>query len=284
MTTEPINHHYVSQCLLRNFTDTENNKIYLYDKTFDNYLTKQGTRRIFSESDLNTTLNDKNQISYKLEHDLDNYFEKEFKKHYNTIISSYKNNITDIKNSIMYIGRMGIIGELRNKHNKIKTDNAILDFYKIIGKNASPKSKEELDFFLSNLDVLKYKTSVDFVKFADDTFAKMGEWGFKVFYTTNDKYFILSDCTSTILKHRINEYFNPNALDIAEIRMPLDNHTFIYIFSKKLYNTSSNVIKIDDDMLFNINKLTVERAKQIVACGQLNFLKDTINKIKSYNK
>jgi len=280
MISNMNNHHYVSQCLIKNFFNRHEKKIFIYDKKQDNYFDRQGTRRIFSENNLNITI-DNNQLSDKLETDLDKYFEKNFKTHYDNIISSLTTCEGDIRESIKYIGRMGLVGEIRNKDYKKQTDVHMLGVFREISNHAAPELKQNIDKTLKQLDKLEYKTSVDFVKFADEVFSKMGDWSFNIFTTDSKYFFLLPDCTAVIKRHRINDYFNPDALDIAELGMPIDNHTYIHIVSNKVRTKNLRVKKLNDSGVLHLNKMTYEFAKQQVGCGDEYYLKETIKKIAS---
>ena len=142
------NHHYVSQCLIKNFFNQSEKRSYLYDKKHDNYFYKEGTKRIFSANNLNITLED-NKISEKLEKDLCKYFEKDFTLHYNNVVSSLENFEVDIKRSIEYLGRMGVIGEVRNKDYKRQTDKEIYEVFKGFQNHSTPELKKGFDMLFS---------------------------------------------------------------------------------------------------------------------------------------
>lgn len=281
MSTQPNNHHYVSQCLLKKFFNISNTKTFIYDKGKNNYFYRQGTKKLLSEDFLNTTL-DENQLSNKLEHDLDKYFEKGFNSHYENVLKFLNKPEINIKNSIEYLIRLGIIGEIRNKEYKKETDNTIIGIFKMLSKHAAPELKQNIENGLSALDKLEYKTSVDFVNFANKVLLAIGEWKFSIFYVEKDLFFLLPDCTSIINRHRINDYFNPEAIDIAEIGMPIDNHTYIRLNSTKVKDgINRELIKLNKKELLDINRFAYIRARKQIVCGDMDFLKDTVNKITS---
>ncbi|HEY5588021.1 MAG TPA: DUF4238 domain-containing protein, partial [Candidatus Paceibacterota bacterium] len=270
------NHHYVSQCLLRNFD--ENKAFHIYDKIQNKFYTKPGPKQLFSDDYLNVSLVNGLKTDI-IEQNLNVNFEKDFKYHYESIKNYIEKRESDITKSIEYIGRLGVIGEIRNKEYKKKMDKDVLGVFDEIKNVSAPNNKNDIQDNLDSMSELRYKLSLDFVSFANDVFKNMGDWEYNIFLTSSDMYFFLPDCTSILQRFKINEYFNPNCLDIGEIGMPIDSHTFINIISKKVRTNNFKIVQIDENKLFQINHRLLASAKCAIVCANENFLKGTISKM-----
>lgn len=58
------NHHYISQAHIKNFFNKQTNCIYLYDKRSKRFSTKNTSKSVFSEKNLNTKKNSSEDFDY----------------------------------------------------------------------------------------------------------------------------------------------------------------------------------------------------------------------------
>src|SRR5258706_10216484 len=83
----PFNHHFVSQCQIRNFFNKRDKAIYLYDKRKDNLYSRPSTKSVFSEPGLNSKLTDDDTIDHEsIEQDIKTNFEDAFRKNTDLIL------------------------------------------------------------------------------------------------------------------------------------------------------------------------------------------------------
>jgi hypothetical protein len=125
--SERINHHYVSQCHLKEFFNNEEGKIYLYDKQLRNYYQKSGTRKILSEKDLNTKLLDNKIDRNSMEIELQVLFEDDFAKHIGAVKQFHENqkSIEKAYWEMNHLALMALVGEYRNPAYKAGLDHAM---------------------------------------------------------------------------------------------------------------------------------------------------------------
>jgi Protein of unknown function (DUF4238) len=268
-----INHHFVSQCYIRNFKD-ENELLYIYDKGLKNVFSNSGTKRIFSKNHLNTIIID-GSFSYQIEEDFNVEFENDYTSHYNNIVRSVNGEeIDNITESILYACRLGSVGEQRNSDFRQKSEQVLYDVYENLLEHATPElQKEWNDDKIEKID-LPYKVPLNYKEIADSIFRKIGRIGCRVFTLPEDRFFLFSDCTAITFKGRIIDHFNPKALEIAEIGMPINSNTFIHIYSKELnYKPVFDFQEMNDERLNFINTETYRFSKKWVACVNQDYLK-----------
>ena len=124
--SEPRNHHYVPQCLIKNFVNSKG-RYSCYDKIKENHYTVGSSKRLFSETELNTIIDEKGNTNHsKIESHLNNEFEFEFPKHYNIVkgLIEDKDDVYlraisqsgELKSALYYLIRLGLIGDFRHPH------------------------------------------------------------------------------------------------------------------------------------------------------------------------
>jgi hypothetical protein len=135
MENVPLNHHYVSQCQIKNFFNVSEGKIFLYDKEIENFYFQKSTKRVFSEEISNSRLIE-NEIDHKsLELDLKLNFEDSFISSINIILTSlekedYSN--PDFDKALINLTRLAVIGEIRLSRSKKKSVQMILTAFNAI--------------------------------------------------------------------------------------------------------------------------------------------------------
>ena len=111
----------------------------------------------------------------------------------------------------------------------------------------------------------------------------MGELDFLIYKIVSNEAFILSDRSSFTRRSRINEYFNPDALDVSKVGIPLTDKIFILATSRKVKNSKSGfrlINVVEDPLVFKINSLTFQMANKAVATSNKDYLQKFITRKK----
>jgi hypothetical protein len=269
----PVNHHYVSECLIKNFYNDADGKIYLYDKEQLRHFFNSGTKRIFSQPHDNTTIVD-GKLSFHIEAELNTYFEKDFPHHYQQLCKFTQGEYhLNIESDVAYIAKMGMIGDMRNTQTKEGMHKSIFEAFEQIFSNATPELSESWEGAKKDRIGFKMRTNSSYLEIAEDMFKRMGNWNFCLIEAPANHYFLLSDCTGYIIKGRINDYFNPDALDTVEIGIPLNSRLFLVINAEKFRKYENRFIKADYPTCERINDNLFRFSKKWLACQNEVFLK-----------
>ncbi|OON67912.1 DUF4238 domain-containing protein [Hymenobacter sp. CRA2] len=282
----PLNHHYVSQCQIRNFFNQSEKKIYLYDKIRNNFFNKTTTKSVFSERELNTVY-ENGQLNHDIiEKDLKDYFEDSFVKNTKIILDYAETQIAvkdELINALIDITKLGIIGDMRNPVSKRQLDDAIYKPFEELRQYAAPNLKEQIDQALEDRKKTKYSNKLQYSKIAEDVIEKMFPLVSVIFYiTTEDDYFVLSDCSSIVSRAKINKYFNPDIQEIANVGTPLTSKLLVQTMSSKLGRKEGGIYYLGDNhksMINDINMMTLASSKKMVACESEAYLKSFIERV-----
>lgn len=279
----PRNHHYVSQIHLKNFYNSLDKKIYVYDKQLKNHYSKSSTKTLFSEIDSNTRFINGKKDFHHLENDLNTNFEKDFLSN-QLIIENFLQTgefNKDTNNALLYFAKYAVIGNLRTPQHKKSVDDMI---YGSIGKlipMCTPKLKKELKQMFAYKEEVKYSNSINYSDIADGFLNLMGNLIFKIIVPiNNDDYFIVPDCSSYVIRDKINTYFNPDIKEIAQIGFPLSSKIYIHYFSEKLFKgkaVTSSIILEDTSTINEINKNNLSVCHSKIACENEGYLRKFIN-------
>lgn len=283
---EPKNHHYVSRCHIKNFFNTTEKKIYLYDKLQDNFYSSKSTKNIFSEQYLNSRFESGEIDNKTLEKDLQVNFEDHFQRitklieDFDVSIASYK---TETMNALYRLALYGLIGDMRNPTHKKENDDFFKSMYSYLRDIAADELAANIQNQLNELDKTKYSNELKYFDTALTHLKKMGELDFKIYIIKSNDVFLLPDTSSIYFLAKINEYFNPDILEKAFVGIPLTSKIFVQAESKKLHNTSSEVLKIKGDnnkRVALINKDIYNQSLQTVGTSDESALKKIIANIK----
>lgn len=276
----PKNHHYISQSHIKNFFNNHDEAIYLYDKESKRLFSKNTTKSIFSERNLNTKRNDDGTYDYcSIETELGKHFETDF-PHWCEIVRNFiiseELDSEPTRNALQSLARYGLIAESRTPRNKKTIDEAMYKCLVEIFRDGLKSLPDELaKFFEFNEDV-KYTNTGSYVEFANEVFEVMGELCFSIHIPKDkDDYFILPDFGAVRLRARINDHFNPYAKDIAYIGLPLSSKIYIHFFSGKLkvFPVKPGIHYRTSEEVELLNKANIEYAKQFIACEHSEYLK-----------
>lgn len=282
----PRNHHFVSQCQIKNFYNFDLNKIFLYDKKLKNLFSNETTKSVFSEKDSNSTIENGTVDHESLEKELSQNFENDFSKHYNVIkslLGSNQANLKKIYDSVVQLAKYGIAGYLRHPIDKKNTDNAIFKpIFEELMPIAAPDLKRDLQQLKEELGRVKYSNLTSYKDFAESVLEKMGDIRFDILQLTNEDYFLIGDKPSFVQRKKINEYFNPNIEEIAIIDIPLSSKILLKIESRKLSNMPNRFIELNDNdrkFIFDVNYAILMSSFKQVGCENMEYLSNFIEKL-----
>ena len=284
----PINHHYVSQCQIRNFFNHSEEKIYLYDKILKKPFERKSTKRVFSEDESNTRITNEQIDHLSLEKDLKDNFEDDFTKHFEVIskITSNPKYVTpNLRDAIIWLTKYGIAGEIRIPAKKKESDDVIKDFlFNKLLPSAALEFKNELEELKTQIGKTKYTNTVQYSEFANQVFKSMGGINWILYVIKCDHYFLLPDRPSIAKREKINEYFNPDIKEIAMVGIPLSSKIFLHSESKKLRKFNDKIIELaeqDVSIIEKINHSLYINAQKQVACESKKYLANFIKNLET---
>lgn len=265
---EPTNHHYVSQCHLREFFNHEQGQVYLYDKKFNNHYRSSGTKRIFSEKDLNTRLLGNQIDRHSMETELKVLFEDDFSKHLE-VVKQFHNDQQAIEKAyweMNFLALMALVGEYRNPEYKSGLDQALDSLKSHITGTGSPDPK------------LKYQNTKGYIDVATLLLSDMDPITFAIVSIASGDHFILPDTSAFLVRE------NLDTGHVIQFGLPLTDKLFLLGRSVKMGNYPTTLVRVHDDdseLVFRINSDLVNYAYKTVACRDRNFLQKTIDKMRS---
>lgn len=280
----PKNHHYVSQCHIRHFFNEHAGELFLYDKQLDNYFSKGTTKSVFSENELNTKVVEDVIDHTSLEEDLKKSFEDDFNRHVKVVeelTESPKNANPTFKDSIRYLAKYGIAGEIRTPFHKRETDESLLEGLTQFMLKGIP-TEASRGYLRKNLFKSKYSNHIKYSEFAELVLKSMGDFFAKIYFLKGDDYFLLPDRPSVTRRAKINTYNNPNIEEIAMIGIPLTSKIFLYIESRKLSDNKDSIVSLNpgDSLITVLNTMLYMQADKQVACQNEKYLKDFVKSLK----
>ncbi|OFX42738.1 MAG: hypothetical protein A2046_11145 [Bacteroidetes bacterium GWA2_30_7] len=287
----PINHHYVSQCQIKNFFNYEEGKIYLYDKLLKNQFESKSTKRVFSEDESNSRVVNKQIDHLSLEKDLKDNYEDFFSKNFEIVnkqVSNPQNELSNIKKALIELTKYGIAGEIRNPIKKKESDNAITNFlFNQILPNADPKLKKEIEDLKSSVEQTKYINAIYYSEFVENVFKSMGGVNCVIYLIKCNHFFILPDRPSISKREKINEYFNPDIKEIAMVGIPLSSKIFLHSESQKHRKYKDTFVELTEQnvsIIEQINFLLYVNAYKQVACQNKGYLANFVSNIEHNKK
>ena len=279
----PINHHYVSQCHIRNFFNKVDKRIYCYDKQINNHYSKDSSKTLFSEDFSNSKIVG-NQIDHKsLEDELNLHFENDFENHVSNIVELANNpdsNDESKLESLYYIACYALISDVRFPMNKTCIDETVdlmfIDIAKKVRALGDEKQAELIEASLFKDKKVKHSNILHYNEAAARRLERMGDLDFKIFKISSSDLFILPDTGCIQTRGKINNYINPYIQEIAILGIPITDKVFVFACSKKVGDTSSGITTINNDnseIVNNINDQLFDTAFKTVATSDKNQLK-----------
>lgn len=284
--SEPRNHHYVSQVLIRKFLDSEN-KLYYYDKRYGSFGETKSTRFLFSEKDLNSTINENGEVDHSsVEETLNRHFENDFNNHYDNVISAISTkNYNELTQSLAYLMRMGIVGEMRTPQQRTESQNIILGTFEMITKYATDELKEKIERSMQRTSNVKNKIPINYKEISKKVTELMGEIIYSIFEAPQD-FYLLPDCTSVVFRDQLEDdsILNGEVLlnlnrPIATVIFPINSKVIIVAQSAKICPQKSHgIYTLSSDTVYNYNKMFFEKSNERVVCQNKEYLKNFIEK------
>lgn len=244
----PKNHHYVTECHIEYFKNSETGKYFLYNKELRIFeKPKLSANSIFSEDYSNTRFRD-GELDHKgLEDELNISFETDFPKHAKKIIEFVKNqpqSTDSIEPSLRYLVRYAIIYDMRHPNFKKQIDDqhnnlmsqVINTIYYL--ENGGKSNYKITDFVPLKT---KYSNVVGYNEVADIRLELIGDLSIDIVEAEDGSNFILPDTGCYLKRARINNHLNRNIKDIAVIGLPLTDKIFILARSTKLKDVKKGI-------------------------------------------
>lgn len=278
----PVNHHHVSRCQSDRFLNKAEGKIYTLSRETLEISWKPSTRKLFSEDDGNTKarLDDLSPDRSSLEDDLRKNFEDHYDKHVRAIEELVRNPLNapaNVRDSIIALTKFGLIGEIRHPVHKKGMDDMISQaLFGQIMPIAAPELKAELEAAQEWLSRTKYSNTITYSEHADRLFALMGDINYKIFSIESDKCFVLPDTTAARSRAKINQYFNPDIVEVAIIGIPLNSKLLLHSQSVKLAPLKNEVMTEYEEPfpgeIEEINYSLLYHSHRHVACESRQYL------------
>ncbi len=264
---EHSNHHFVSQCHLKEFFNNEEGHIYLYDKQRNNHYKNSGTKRIFSEKDLNAKLLDDKVDRRTMEIELQVLFEDDFAKHLAIVKQFHKDHqaIEEAYWEMNHLGLMALVGEYRNPAYKSGLD-AALDSLKL---NFTGSAEPDLK--------IKYQNLHGYIDVASKLLADMDPITYAIVSIETDEHFILPDTSAFLVREHLN------VGHVMQFGLPLTDKLFLLGRSSRMGNYPTTLVRItkqESQLLLQINSDLINFAYKTVACRDKVFLYKTIEKMR----
>lgn len=288
----PRNHHYVSQVLIKKFLNIDK-RVSVFSKTENNIETKILQRQDFAERDLNSIISDENTVDHKsIEDNLNENFERDFNKHYDSLFQSIENDNLDLfTKSIKFLIKLGIIGDMRTREHQVEAQQAILGGIGSLYEMFSDDLKAEYSSFINQNSTVKNKLPVDYSKLANEILDIIGEDAcYCVFKASENHHFLLPDNTSITHRSKIDPDIETEdgktlislAMPITMVIYPINNKTIIVVKSKKMEGEDlSGVFQLSEKTTIDYNLLFIKNSRDKVICGDENYLKDFIDEHRS---
>jgi hypothetical protein len=289
----PRNHHYVSQVLSRKFLDNTG-KLYLYDKTKKEFKTVDSTQYLFSQRDLNSALKEDGTLDHSsVENTLNRHFETDFNKHYERILAAANMNVPighrfadseKLTESLEYMIRIGVIGEMRTPYNMKENENALFGSLLMIAERATEELKSGIYSYYNSLSGVTNKTPVDLNEVCDKALNLMGNKVYTLHRAPEGSFFLLPDCSAIIGRAQLEDdividgktYHNPANL-IASVTMPINSRMMIGTNAKKVMpGTNTGFHRLNGEGMQIMNKLFFDAAYKEVVCEDETYLRNFV--------
>ncbi len=251
-------------------------KIYLYDKLKKNFYTANSAKSIFSEKFSNSIYN-RGQVDHKiLEEDL-KIFEDTFPTAVELIANTKNTKIisTECYRALTQITLFGIASTLRHPVAKQELDEIYDILFDRLNGQMTDKLKKELEQAVEFKNHVKYANLLKYSDTAIQIYEKMGELDFAIWHIESDDCFLLSDNTAFTIRRKINDYFNPDIKEIAEVGISLTDKLFVHAVSKKIGQTKSYlafVEKNNDQTVLDINYNLFQCSRKTIGTSNNDYL------------
>ena len=181
------------------------------------------------------------------------------------------------------IALFGIIGNLRLPAAKKSMDNLYDELSDNLYNHMTANLKKSFEDATEFKKYVKYSNLLSYSDTALRIYEKMGGLNFTIWHIQSDDCLLLPDCTAFTIRRKINNYYNPNIEEIAEIGIPVTDKIFVHALSKKLDKKKSYIAFVDknhDKSVFDINYNLFHFAHNTLATSSLDFLNYIVTGVK----
>lgn len=284
----PKNHHFLSKVLIKKFLDSDG-KLNYYSKFEDRIINKEYSRFDFAEDFLNSIVDHNGLIDHKsVEDNLNQNFEQGFNRYYESFFSALKKEGNEmLTDSIKFMIRMGIIGDMRTPEHQIETQYAIFNAFDKISHLADSKLQQEIEAYYSRVSVIKNKFPVDYNEIAEKIQELMSDCIYSVFLADDNNYFFLPDNSAVTIRSKLDSDidFNGEILEslsrpISTVIFPINSQTIIVSQSTKICPQKSHgIYNLNSEAVFQYNKMFLASARDKVICAKNEYLQTFISKL-----
>lgn len=282
----PKNHHFLSKVLLKKFLDSEGRLNY-YSKSEKCVTNKEYSRFDFAELYLNSKVSDNGEIDHKsVEDNLNINFERDFNEHYDLLMTALeKDNHESLTNSIKFLIRLGIIGDIRTPEHQKETQNLIFGAFEEAAELLKADNiRQELQEFQERVSPVKNKLPVDYKKIVEQTEKLMGSCIYSIFIAPENEYFFLPDNSAVIIRSKLEPdiEFNGKILEsvsrpISTVIFPINSQTIIVSQSAKIcHQKSHGIYNLKSAVVYDYNKMFLDSARDKVICANNEYLQNFV--------
>ena len=291
----PKNHHYVSQVLSKNIKQGDN-PLYRYCKINGWYKTVVSTKSLFSQDYLNSTVDEEGNIEHSsVERILNENFEKDFPKHYQTILDvAYAtpqpgkalSNSHDINTALEYLIGMGIIGQERHPEQMEENGKAVFEILETLANIGTEKMRKDLQDEIERVSHVKNKAPINFGELSKDMLKLMEPITCSICIAPKDHYFFLPDCTAAVQRFPLppdvvfeGELLQNPGRPIGLVIMPINSKILISIISSRLLpdKRPNGIYYFDEVKVKEANEILFDCAFKEIACENQDYLKTFID-------
>lgn len=276
----PLNHHYVSQCHIQKFFNSEG-ILYLYDKSLNNFYKKRSSKGIFSERFSNSIYRNGIIDHSFLEEDL-KIFEDEFPSAVAEIENAINTQVFSKKcqDALSLIALFGIFGEVRSPFRKQSLENSM---DKMFDRLKDSLEDDQLKSFERTKEYKKHvvhSNTLIYSEVAFRTYELMGVFDYHVWHLESNDCFLLPDTTATQVRGNLGDIPNQHVKQIMQVGIPVSDKIFVQVISKKLKMGSYllSIKKDNDPSIEQINLHILEYAYKTVATSNMDYLRKIVSK------
>jgi hypothetical protein len=154
-----------------------------------------------------------------------------------------------LTDSIKFMIRMGIIGDMRTPEHQIETQFSIFSAFNQISRLADLKLQQEIGEFYNRTSFVKNKLPLDYNEVAVKVQELMRDCMYSVFVAEDNEYFFLPDNSAVTIRSKLDSDIELNgeileslSRPIATVIFPINSQTIIVSQSTKICHQKSHGI------------------------------------------
>jgi hypothetical protein len=275
----PKNHHHVSEIHSEKFLG-ERRRIYVYDKMTGRISNLNGVSNLFSEKFANSKVSNGHVDHFTRERELKVMVEDDFPEIIKAVEKICQNPLVNHGDKLELLCQLtmyGLVGEMRNPEHKKNLDRTVDRLFSAFDGIGQNNMSEQFKSFYEKRLKTGYSNLASYIEVAAKMIRQMGDLDFSIYHIRSNDELILPDTSAFHIRAKINHVL---AEEIAVIGIPLTPKLFVLIESKKLPDTASRFLSIDDDdssVVMATNRELFAFAYRYVACSSRNKLEKILN-------